>query len=264
MDGCRHIPSSHEVDKPISKKIGIIGGTDSSRGSGLSADKATILNLGGQPFPIISAITLQGNPSRIRIYSVPGLGFESQLNDLLEEDLDAIKIGMLPDESAVRMVGEFLDQSSCKKVVLDPVQKTSNGHNLISEKGWDCMVEELLPRISLLTPNLEEARQLLGLNSSEKIRPHSLVKKCRELGSRSILLKGGHGFGDQSIDLLADSTNPVIEYKWPRIPQGTEVRGTGCRLASAIACMWTKENDLELVVQEAGKYLQTYIFKNTP
>jgi hypothetical protein len=79
MDGYRHIPSSHEVDKPISRKIGIIGGTDSSRGSGLSADKATILNLGGQPFPIISAITLQGNPSRIRIYSVPGLGFEMGL-----------------------------------------------------------------------------------------------------------------------------------------------------------------------------------------
>ena len=250
------------MDKTTSKKIGIIGGTDSSGGSGLFADKETIYELGDRPFAVISAITQQCNSSKIRIHAVPALGLESQLDGLLQEELDAIKIGMLPDESSVRKVGEFLNKSSCKKVILDPVQMTSNGHSLISAKGWECLIQDLIPRVNLVTPNLQDARKLLTINDSEKISPTSLIKECSKLGAQSILLKGGHGGGEESTDLLLEGKNPVIEYKWERITGGTEVRGTGCRLASAISCNWAKTKELPISVKEAGKYLQNYIRQN--
>jgi len=247
------------VDKTTSKKIGIIGGTDSSGGSGLFADKETIYELGDRPFAVISAITQQCNSSKIRIHAVPALGLESQLDGLLQEELDAIKIGMLPDESSVRKVGEFLNKSSCTKVILDPVQMTSNGHSLITDKGWECLIKDLIPRVNLVTPNLQEAGKLLNINNSEKISPVFLANECSKLGAQSILLKGGHGGGEQSTDLLVEGTSPVIEYKWERITGGTKVRGTGCRLASAISCNWAKTNHLANSVKEAGKHLQNYI-----
>jgi hydroxymethylpyrimidine/phosphomethylpyrimidine kinase len=250
------------VDKSTSKNIGIIGGTDSSRGSGLSADEETIYELGDNPLTVISAITQQYNSSKIRIHAVPALGLESQLDGLLQEELDAIKIGMLPDESSVRKVGEFLNKSSCKKVILDPVQMTSNGHALITSNGWECLIKDLIPRVNLVTPNLQEARKLLTINDSEKISPISLVKECSKLGAQSILLKGGHGGGEESTDLFLEGENPVIEYKWERITGGTEVRGTGCRLASAISCNWAKTRNLPISVKKAGKYLQSYIRQN--
>jgi len=250
------------VDKSTPQNIGIIGGTDSSRGSGLCADEETIYELGDNPLAVISAITQQCNSSKIRIHAVPACGLESQLDGLLQEEPDAIKIGMLPDESSVRKVGEFLNKSSCKKVILDPVQMTSNGHSLITGKGWECLIKDLIPRVNLVTPNLQEAHKLLTINDSEKISPISLVKECSKLGAQSILLKGGHGGGGESTDLLVVGKNPVIEYKWERITGGTEVRGTGCRLASAISCNWAKTNDLPIAVKEAGKYLQKYIRQN--
>ena len=247
------------MDKTTSQKIGIIGGTDSSGGAGLFADEETIYELGDRPFAVISAITQQCNSSKIRIHAVPALGLESQLDGLLQEELDAIKIGMLPDESSVRKVGEFLNKSSCTKVILDPVQMTSNGHSLITDKGWECLIKDLIPRVNLVTPNLQEAGKLLNINNSEKISPVFLANECSKLGAQSILLKGGHGDGEQSTDLLVEGTSPVIEYKWERITGGTKVRGTGCRLASAISCNWAKTNHLANSVKEAGKYLQNYI-----
>jgi hydroxymethylpyrimidine/phosphomethylpyrimidine kinase len=247
------------VDKSTSKNIGIIGGTDSSMGSGLSADEETIYELGDNPLTVISAITQQYNSSKIRIHAVPALGLESQLDGLLQEELDAIKIGMLPDESSVRKVGEFLNKSSCKKVILDPVKMTSNGHSLITDEGWECLIKDLIPRVNLVTPNIQEACKLLNINNSEKISPISLANECSKLGARSILLKGGHAGGEQSTDLLVEGTSPVIEYKWERITGGTEVRGTGCRLASAISCNWAKTNHLPISIKKAGKYLQNYI-----
>ena len=144
-------------------------------------------------------------------------------------------------------------------MILDPVQMTSNGHSLITDKGWECLIKDLIPRVNLVTPNLQEAGKLLNINNSEKISPVFLANECSKLGAQSILLKGGHGGGEQSTDLLVEGTSPVIEYKWERITGGTKVRGTGCRLASAISCNWAKTNHLANSVKEAGKHLQNYI-----
>lgn len=244
----------------MSFNIGIIGGTDSSGGSGLAADEETILHYECNAVPVISAITFQTPTAMPRIFPIPGNGFSSQLDSLLTQPLDAIKIGMLPDTQCIEDLGRFLDQVKCDKIILDPVKNTSTGHALISEKGWAALIKDLLPKISLITPNFEEALSLLGLIRTHDIIPVTLAKECLKLGSQAVLLKGGHiSDPKMSTDFLITQSPKAEAFSYPRINGGSDVRGTGCRLATAIACEWAKSRDLINAVQNAGKYLQGYI-----
>jgi len=239
--------------------IAIIGGTDSSGGAGLGADQKTILDHACSPHSVISAITSQ-NSSKVRIHPLPRLGLKSQLDSLSELTLDAIKIGMLPDESSVLEVLDFIEKFPNSKVILDPVRFSSSGFELITTKAWTALKERLLPNLDLITPNVEEARLLVGAGINERISSLDLAKKCLDLGAHAVLLKGGHDDDPKiCIDILAQQKEGPELFKYPRIHGGTEVRGTGCRLASAIACLWAKTRELLPAVEGAGQYLQNYI-----
>ena len=245
--------------------IGLIGGTDSSGGAGLQADLETCNDLACNSYPVISAITLQNTLSSIRSYPTPRLGIQSQLSSLGEVIMDAVKIGMIPDETVVHEVKLFLQRKKCKKIILDPVKKTSMGHSLISENGWHKLIHELLPEVDLVTPNVDEAYFLLGLNPLEKMTPENLACLCLELGPKAVLLKGGHSVDSfHCTDILCRKDKPTVYFKNKRIVGGSEVRGTGCRLASAIACKWAQGNQLNQAVSEAQSFLQNYIKKNRP
>jgi len=242
--------------------IVLIGGTDSSGGSGLGADIEVMNALGATFLPVISAITQQRNNAPVRITAVPQHGIASQLQSLFDLPISAVKIGMLPDEKAVESVCQFLSHICVKKVVLDPVLRTSSGDQLISENGWSSLIDQLIPLTGLITPNLSEAYELLGL----KIKgiPHeTLVRKCGSLSDKAVLLKGGHMGGDNSRDLLFQPNQSISEYNWERVKGGTSVRGTGCRLASAIAYFWAVEDNLTCAVSKAGNFVQAYIRKST-
>ena len=175
----------------MSINIAIIGGTDSSGGAGLGADQKTIFDHNCSPHSVISAITLQ-NSSNVRIHPLPRLGLKSQLDSLSELTLDAIKIGMLPDESSVLEVLEFLKKFPNSKVILDPVRFSSSGFELMTTKAWIALKERLLPHVDLITPNMEEAKLLVGAAINERISSLDLAKKCLGLGAQAVLLKGGH------------------------------------------------------------------------
>lgn len=242
--------------------IAIIGGTDSSGGAGLGADQKTILDHNCIPHSAISAITLQ-NSSNVRIHPLPRLGLKSQLDSLTELSLDAIKIGMLPNESSVHEVLDFIKKIPDSKVILDPVRFSSSGFELITPNGWTALKERILPHLDLITPNIDEAKLLVGINKNEGIPFIDLAEKCLELSAHSVLLKGGHD-DDPEIctDILVQKGKKPVLFKNPRIHGGTKVRGTGCRLASAIACHWTKTEELSSAFIGARKYLQDYIDKS--
>ena len=239
--------------------IAIIGGTDSSGGAGLGADQKTILDHNCSPHSVISAITFQ-NSSKARIHPLPRPGFKSQLDSLSKLTLDAIKIGMLPDESSVLEVLEFIKKFPDSKVILDPVRFSSSGFELMTTKAWIALKERLLPQLDLITPNMEEAKLLIGAGINERISSLDLAKKSLGLGVQAVLLKGGHYDEPKDCtDILAQQKEGPELFKYPRMNGGTEVRGTGCRLASAIACNWAKTGELLPAVQGAGQYLQNYI-----
>ena len=130
----------------------------------------------------------------------------------------------------------------------------------MTTKAWIALKERLLSQLDLITPNMEEARLLVGAGINERIPSLDLAKKCLGLGAHAVLLKAGHD-DDPKVctDILAQQKEGPELLKYPRIDGGTEVRGTGCRLASAIACHWAKTGELLSAVQGAGQYLQNYI-----
>jgi hydroxymethylpyrimidine/phosphomethylpyrimidine kinase len=241
-------------------KVGLIGGTDSSGGAGLQADTKTCKDINCMGYPVISAITSQCHNQRFQIIPVPEAGFSSQLDSLLNRSLDTIKIGMLPDADAVQAVYHFLGKLVPKKVILDPVQKTSSGYRLISPEGWDRMIDLLLPTIDLVTPNLLEAHYLLGISPKKKIDPSELAKRCLDLGPKAVLIKGGHTTHPQICqDLLLGDNIETTLFTHQKQEGGTRIRGTGCRLGTAIACNWAKEKTLIQSIELAQSYLQNYI-----
>lgn len=245
--------------------IGLIAGTDSSGGAGIAADQKTISDHKCINFSIISAITFQNSTTQPKIYPVPKNGLRSQLNDLKEEKIDVLKIGMLPDIEAVEEVEHFLNEVDCNKVILDPVKSTTSGYELISYDGWKAMVDRIIPKVQLVTPNIPEALALLDMNQNTVMDHLELAEKCLKLGSNSILLKGGH-FPDPktSTDILVSEGQSPSKFRYERMQGGSEVRGTGCRLTSAIACNWAKEQELHEAVENAGKYVQEYIKNSLP
>ena len=247
----------------MAPSIGLIAGTDSSGGAGIGADQKTISDYKCINFSVISAITFQSPATQTKIQPMPKHALRSQLNDLLSEKIDVIKIGMLPNLDAVEEVEHFLIQIECDKVVLDPVKCTSSGYGLISKDGWRAMVDKILPRVQLITPNIAEAHALLNTKKGTHLDHLKLAERCQELGSSSILLKGGHlANAENSTDILISEGQRPKEFRYERMRGGSEVRGTGCRLASAIACNWASGQELHEAVGNAGKYVQEYIRKS--
>ena len=230
-------------------------------GAGIGADQQTVLSHRHSSISLVTAITLQKNRSKFKIVKVPKYGIESCLSDLTDHPIDALKIGMLPDKDAVIAVTHFINQNPNIPTVLDPVLETSKGHRLIDDRGWEKMIDFLLPKIDLITPNIDEAIKLNSDSSNDQKKPTELAKLWIEKGANAALIKGGHLKGDYSTDFLLTKSGRSVKFKWPRIDGGSEVRGTGCRLASAIACNLAKKMNLETAIRHAGIYLQSYLSK---
>jgi hydroxymethylpyrimidine/phosphomethylpyrimidine kinase len=257
--GTLNFPSVTEQD---SLNIAFIGGTDSSGGAGIAADRQTVLRLGHFPVPIISAITLQNGKRNIRSFDLPEEALRRQLYELTKIPIHGLKIGMLPDAKAVKIVAELIRQLRFHPVVLDPVLLSSSGHFLIDKEGWDTIRHILLPLVDLVTPNLEEAKRMPEYTSTDSnmcLAPEKLANNWLKLGVKSVLIKGGHAQGKYSTDFLFKTDQTPVAYRWKRINGGTQIRGTGCRLASAITCHWAQSADLEQSINNAGVYLQAYI-----
>ena len=157
MVGCIYTKASLKVSKKPSLHVALIGGHDSTGGAGILADQETVTAHGHLSKCLVTAITLQQNPSKFKIIKVHKYGIESQLADFTDHPIDALKIGMLPDQETVIAVSDFIYQNADIPVILDPVLKTSKGHRLIDQEGWKSMIELLLPKIDLITPNIDEA-----------------------------------------------------------------------------------------------------------
>ena len=260
MVGCIYTKASLKVSKKPSLHVALIGGHDSTGGAGILADQETVTAHGHLSKCLVTAITLQQNPSKFKIVKVHKYGIESQLADLTDHPVDALKIGMLPDRETVIAVTDFIYQNANIPVILDPVLKTSKGNRLIDQEGWKSMIELLLPQIDLITPNIDEALEINSTKATNQ-NPIELAKRWIDKGANAVLIKGGHLKGEFSTDTLLTQNGKYNEFQWPRIDGGSEVRGTGCRLASAIACNMGEQLNIEDAVRRAGDYLQSYLFK---
>jgi len=209
----------------------VIAGCDPGGGAGIARDLATLAALKVRARCVVTAVTVQTDE---RLLSVHPLGADlvaAQIEASLAHGVPgAVKIGMLANGAIVQAVTAALPARV--PVVLDPVLAASSGGELLDRSGRAAL-PRLLAKVTLLTPNIPEAAQLLDTTAARD--EQSLLAQARALlalGPAAVLMKGGHAGGAEAVDLLV-SAQEVQRLRAPRAP-GTR-RGTGCALASAIA-----------------------------
>ncbi|WP_127900364.1 bifunctional hydroxymethylpyrimidine kinase/phosphomethylpyrimidine kinase [Solirhodobacter olei] len=211
-----------------------IAGSDPSGGAGIQADIKAICANGGYAMAALTALTVQ-NTRGVRAAQMLQPGFVADQIAAVFEDIrvDAVKIGMLGTAEIVRTVAGALAHQAAP-VVLDPVMVAKGGDRLLAEAAVAALRAELLPRATIVTPNLPEAADLLG-EAEAGTREEMAAQAARllALGPRAVLLKGGHLGGDASPDLFATGDS-VHWLEAPRLAT-RNTHGTGCTLSSAIA-----------------------------
>ncbi len=231
-----------------------IAGSDSGGGAGIQADLKTFSALGVYGASVITALTAQNTLGVQGIHDVPaafvGLQLRSVLDDLA---VSAIKIGMLSRSGTISVIADALAKSAIP-VVLDPVMIAASGDALLRPAAVLTLRRKLMPLATLITPNLHEAAALTGLSMAQDEK--AMEAQARMLiasGAQAVLIKGGHGEGPESVDLLV-SQNSLQRFAVARIAT-RNVHGTGCTLSSAITAGLAKGMGLTEACREAKAYV---------
>jgi hydroxymethylpyrimidine/phosphomethylpyrimidine kinase len=236
-----------------------IAGSDSSAGAGAQADLKTFSALGAYGLNVITCVVAEMPGKVARIQELGSDVVRAQLEVLLKGfPIAAIKTGMLYSSEIISVVVRTLtDRAQQLPLVIDPVMVATSGDALLQPDAIACYENELFPRASLLTPNLDEAGRLLGGSIRTIARMRTAGKRLLEKYRVPILLKGGHLAGDQAVDLLFRETK-VIEFSAPFM-RGISTHGTGCTYSAAITAGLARGFDLEESIGRAKKFVTATI-----
>lgn len=239
------------------KRIMLIGGTDSSGGAGLTRDAAVTQDHGCLAKPVVTCVTAQTNSAVSLIHQLPANVICAEIKaGFADTPPDAIKIGMVGSNAAGLAIANALSCAMNGRdlpIVLDPVLKSSSGGVLSTRDG----VAPLFQIASLLTPNLDEVAMLSGQplakTDAELSRQAGILRRH---GAQAVLIKDGHGWGDACCDQLFEEQDHR-RFCLPRLAQSK--RGTGCTLATAIACQMALGHDLQKACWRAKIHVQAWM-----
>jgi hydroxymethylpyrimidine/phosphomethylpyrimidine kinase len=215
---------------PIPRVLSIAG-SDSGGGAGIQADLKAFAACRVHGMTAITAITAQNTVGVTAVHPVPPEVIVEQVR-VVQADIgvDAIKIGMLGDAETVAAVARALEALPDETpVVIDPVMVAESGAELLSPDAKRALIELLLPRATVATPNVPEARALTG--SEEAIELEALARGVRALGPAAVVLTGGHR--DQAVDVFFDGAR-LVEIPGERYADGA-AHGSGCTHSSVLA-----------------------------
>jgi len=232
-----------------------IAGSDSGGGAGIQADLKTFSASGVYGASVVTALTAQNTRAVTLVDPIRPAMIAAQMAAVFDDlRVDAVKLGMIGDAAAIETVAEGLAGREVP-VVLDPVMVAKSGDRLLPSDAIESLKNKLLPRATLLTPNLPEAAALLGCAPAET--PEQMAAQgqaLRSLGAQAVLMKGGHGSGPDCIDLLIEAGRTTRLTAPRRATRNTH--GTGCTLSAAIAARLAQGLDLGTAVSRAHAYLQ--------
>jgi len=230
--------------KPKSKVL-IIAGSDSSGGAGIQADIKTVTALGSYAMTAVTAVTAQNTKGVKKITPIPTKIVQKQIIMILDDlGANAVKIGMIHNTSIIKCVCKILKKYKLKNIVLDPVMIAKGGSKLINNSSIKYLKKFLLPLCNLVTPNIPEAEMLTGYSISNKKDMIKAAKKILNMGTKNVLLKGGHLKNKMIFDILA--TKKGIKIFSKRKIRTKNTHGTGCTLSSALAtCLSQNKNILK-------------------
>jgi hydroxymethylpyrimidine/phosphomethylpyrimidine kinase len=236
-----------------------IAGSDSSGGAGIQADLKTFAALGVYGASVVTALTAQNTRGVSGIHAVPAAFVTAQIDAVFDDlDVKAVKIGMVAELATIDAIAASLARWSPAQIVLDPVMVATSGDRLLAADAVACLRTQLIPRASLITPNLPEAAALLDEPvASGEAAIAAQGQRLLAMGCPAVLIKGGHGQGAESIDYLIRG-NGVVALAAPRIAT-QNTHGTGCSLSSAIAAGLAKGEDLQTAVRHAKVWISAAI-----
>ncbi|MBB1499203.1 bifunctional hydroxymethylpyrimidine kinase/phosphomethylpyrimidine kinase [Paracoccus sp. MC1862] len=231
-----------------------IAGSDSGGGAGIQADLKTFSALGVYGASVLTAITAQNTRAVTRVEGVSPQMIRAQIEAVFDDlNIGAVKIGMLGTAAATRAVAEALEGRRLP-LVLDPVMIAKSGDRLIEDDAIAALRELLMPRATVLTPNLPEAARLLGRTvAGDTTEAEAQGRTLAALGSKWVLMKGGHAEGETCTDLLVGPETRT--FTAPRI-RTKNSHGTGCSLSSAIAAGLALGRPVPEAVERAHQWLQ--------
>ena len=232
-----------------------IAGSDSSGGAGIQADLKTFTALGVYGATAVTAVTAQ-NTLGVQGVAPVEVDFVLRQMDSVLADLrvTAIKTGMLANALIVRAVAGRLVGLPGVPVVVDPVMVATSGDQLLTPDAIEVYRDRLLPLAALVTPNLAEAARLLGVPEAKNV--DEAVRHAKALmgtGCRAVLLKGGHGAGDELADILCDADGTTV-FRHRRIAT-RNLHGTGCTLSAAITAHLAMGVPVRSAVEQAIEFL---------
>jgi len=240
-------------------RVLIVAGSDSGGGAGIQADIKTVTALGGYAATAITALTAQNTTGVFGVSPVP-VDFVARQIELVLTDIgaDCIKTGMLHSAAVIETVAAALDRHGAGLPrVVDPVMVAKGGAPLLEDDAQAALRAILLPGATVITPNLPEAAALLGGAVDSAAAMAAAARDLRALGAEWVLLKGGHLDGDRIVDVLA-GPDGVDRFESPRIDT-PHTHGTGCTLASAVACGIAQGMAVPDAVRRARDYVHEAI-----
>lgn len=247
------LDSTRMAPEPTPPVVLSVAGSDPSGGAGLQGDLKTFAALCVYGAAVPSALTVQDTVGVRALHAVPPDFFRAQLACVLADlPVAAAKTGMLGSADVVRHAARAL--AELPWLVVDPVLASTAGEPLLEDEAFACLVQELIPRASVLTPNLPEAARLLDLSPGAlAVDMEGACRKLLALGPAAVLLKGGHAVGSYSEDLWWDGEE--FARLGARRLDTRNSHGTGCALSAALAAHLARgESPLE-AARSAKRYV---------
>lgn len=234
-----------------------IAGFDPSSGAGITADLKTVAAHDLYGVACITALTIQTTKGVLGTEAVRPETVRETLQALVDDSPpSATKIGMLGSGDVARTVSEFLKSHPQPHVVLDPVLRSTSGAALLDADGIEILKRELLGLAEVLTPNLDEAGFLAGLQVRDEATMADAARKFHELGAKNVVITGGHL--PKPIDLLSqvkpDRSFATCRYAGERV-ETANTHGTGCAFSTALACNLAIGVELSEAVRQAKEYV---------
>lgn len=240
-----------------------IAGSDPSGGAGLQADLKTFSALGVYGCAVVTALTAQNTRGVADVWALPEGSVAGQIASVLDDvPVCSVKLGMLLNRQVIDEVADQLETVPHLPVVCDPVMVATSGDRLLKDDAVQAIIQRLFPLSAVITPNVAEAAVLLQVAEARSEADLSAqAVALLELGSKAVLLKGGHLDGPEAVDVLVWRDDGELRQKFFRSPRidTHNTHGTGCTLAAAVAAGLAKGLDLHSAVAEAKHFISQAI-----
>jgi hydroxymethylpyrimidine/phosphomethylpyrimidine kinase len=227
--------------------------SDPTGGAGVQADLLTLASLGCHPLSVLTGLTVQNTVGVDRVLAIDAAWVADQARALLEDvPVSVFKFGMLGSVETIAAIAEIINDYPDIPLVFDPVLASGRGDPLAGDEMVDAMIELLLPRTTVLTPNSLEARRLALDEDDDAPALSECARRLINAGAEYVLITGAHENSPQVINTLYGAHGRICEDSWERLPGS--YHGSGCTLASAIAANIANGLDIRDAVRDAQDY----------